>query len=132
MKYRALQLLMARVPKGERIRGHSMRIANSLTSEVDKTVAYLHDMVEDGYMSEEEVSLFFGAEVMLAVRAITRNPGVTYNHYIQIVSWNPIATRVKLADLADNLRDLPAHKESLRTRYTNAQEFLREIAALDR
>ena len=69
-----------------------------------QTVAVIHDVVEDTDVSLE--SLYragFRAEVISAVDALTRRQGEPYHLYIERVARNQIASRVKCADLAENL-----------------------------
>jgi hypothetical protein len=69
-----------------------------------QTVAVLHDVVEDTDVSLESLSRAgFGAEVISAVDALTRRQGEPYHLYIERVARNQIASRVKCADLAENL-----------------------------
>lgn len=68
-------------------------------------VALLHDFVEDGYATFEEVQPLFNLndEQMAALDAITRRQGEKYFDYIQRVKQNEMATTVKLADLQHNI-----------------------------
>lgn len=72
--------------------------------------ALLHDVVEDGHVSAQDIGETFGVTVGEAVDALTRResdsgkmPRYDYETYIYRVLNNPIACRVKLADLTDNL-----------------------------
>ena len=82
--------------------GHVERVAANFSAEpVVQTVAYLHDVVED--TSYTLCDLEYPQEVLDAVEAITRQVDETYKEFIDRVSRNEIATRVKIADLKDNL-----------------------------
>ncbi len=85
-------------------------------------VAYLHDVVEDSDVTSWGIRAGFGDEVADAVDALTRRPGEVYLTYIRRVAENPLARRVKLADNAVNLLDVPS--ESLRDRYERARIIL--------
>ena len=98
--------------------------------------AVLHDVLEDTETTAEEIEEQFGPEVAAAVIALTREPGESYQAYIQRTAMNSIARRVKVADLEDNL-DLrrsswaSTAKEnetllSLRRRYVTALKALME------
>ena len=56
----------------------------------------------------------FSEEVVAALDALTKRPGEAYDAFIGRVAANPIARRVKRADLMDNLdlRRLPAVTEA--------------------
>ena len=92
-------------------------------------VALLHDMVEDGYSTFEELRkrFFLNDEQMAALDAITRRQGEQYFDYIQRVKQNEVAKTVKLADLQHNItrcaNDLP-NRWGLIRRYAKAYGIL--------
>ena len=94
-----------------------------------RCVAYLHDIVEDGYACFEELQQRFNLddEQMAALDAITRRQGEKYFDYIARVKQNEMAKIVKLADLQDNInrcaKDLP-NRWGLLRRYVKAYEIL--------
>jgi (p)ppGpp synthase/HD superfamily hydrolase len=64
----------------------------------------LHDVLEDTDLSRADLeSEGFSKAVLDAVEALTRRSDETYEDFLHRVSLNPIALRVKLADLEDNL-----------------------------
>lgn len=92
-------------------------------------IAFLHDIVEDGYATFEELQQRFDLddEQMAALDAITRRQGEKYFDYIQRVKQNEMAKSIKLSDLGDNIRrcaeDLPNRCGLLR-RYGKAYGIL--------
>lgn len=94
-----------------------------------RCVAYLHDMIEDGYAGFEELQQRFDLDndQMAALDAITRRQGERYFDYIDRVKQNEMAKTVKLADLQDNIRrcaeDLP-NRWGLIRRYGKAYGIL--------
>ena len=84
---------------------HPLRLMLRLEDPTERIVAVLHDVVEDG--DEDSFSQLhrdgFTSEVCDAVRALTRASGETYEDYISRAGANPIARRVKLEYLHDNL-----------------------------
>lgn len=83
---------------------HPIRVMLQLESETDRIVAVLHDTVEDTDVSLEQVRrLGFGEAVVAALDAVTRRDGEDYFDFIARAAADPVARRVKLADLADNL-----------------------------
>ena len=87
---------------------------------------YLHDTVEEGYMTLTGIHTFFGDKIADAVDAVTRyDVAETYEDYIKRAAAHPIGRLVKIADIRDNLKDLPPELESLRARYEAA---LKELA----
>ena len=64
----------------------------------------LHDIVEDTHWTFEAL-LHEGipADVVDAVRCLTKMEGESYDQFIERVKTNPIAVAVKLNDLRDNM-----------------------------
>lgn len=83
--------------------GHPLRVMNSVTHETDKIVAVLHDVVEDTPVSLSALQIVFNSEIIDAIHYMTRSESATWKSYIEGVMSNKIATRVKIADLKDNL-----------------------------
>ena len=88
---------------------HPEAVAAQLTDEKDKIVGWLHDVLEDTDFSPAILREIFSREIMVALTAITRAEGEPWDEYISRVEKNPIAVRVKMADLMHNmqLRRLP-------------------------
>jgi len=81
---------------------HPIRVMARLDNETDRVVALLHDVVEDSPTTFDDLRKDFSEEVVSAVDHLTRRSDETYDAFIERVKKNPIAIRVKLADLADN------------------------------
>ena len=85
---------------------HPLRVMNQVESEEEKIVAVLHDIVEDTDISLDDLrNEGFSKEVVDAVECLTKQDGENYDSYIERISFNPLAVKIKLADLEDN-RDL--------------------------
>jgi (p)ppGpp synthase/HD superfamily hydrolase len=101
--------------------GHLERVAALVEGDVDKAVAWLHDLLEDCrdwdiHRLREAVSPL----VAEAVNTLTKLYDESYEEYIAgiMASGNQIAIRVKAADLTDHLRpDCPPIPDRLRRRY---------------
>jgi (p)ppGpp synthase/HD superfamily hydrolase len=93
-------------------------------------VALLHHVLEDTSIDVAELhELGFGEHIVRAVLLLTHERTVPYTDYIERLAHNPLARRVKLADLADNLRNnrrLESTSDVLARirRYKAAQDFL--------
>jgi (p)ppGpp synthase/HD superfamily hydrolase len=96
-------------------------------------VAVLHDVIEDtdwtiGRLRQEG----FSETVLLALDALTKREGEEYLAYVRRAGANLVASRVKLADLADNM-DLarissPTDRDRERLkRYESAIELLEAL-----
>lgn len=82
---------------------HSIRVANSLRTEEEKTVAILHDVDEDTTVTLDDLRNYgFSSDVIRAVDSITKRVGESYNDYLNRVAADDLAYRVKLADMWDN------------------------------
>lgn len=105
---------------------HPFAVADAVVGDDAKTVAYLHDVVEDTDATLEWLlEQGFPAHIVDAVDAITRRDGETYDDFIVRAGRNDIARRVKIADLRHNLD--PSRKGAtpeMRERYKRALEYL--------
>lgn len=82
---------------------HPVYVALSVQEEDEKIVALLHDIVEDTEVTLEDLRREgFSERVIGAVDAITHR-GEDYFEYIRRVKKNPLATKVKIADLKHNM-----------------------------
>lgn len=83
---------------------HCQRVADSILDAKAKTVAWLHDVLEDTEVTESDLRLLFDAEIVDAVVAITHPDGERNDVYWERIANNPLARQVKIADIHDNLR----------------------------
>ena len=81
---------------------HPIHLAEEMDDEISTCVALLHDTVEDTAVTLEDLSKEFPAEVVNAIRLLTHSEDVDYFDYVRAIKQNPIAVKVKLADLAHN------------------------------
>ena len=103
---------------------HPIRIMMPMETYEEKIVAILHDVVEDTECTLEMLQEKLGnSNVVEAVDAITRREGEDYFTYIERVSRNSIAKKIKIWDLRDNLSRRGASIK-LQDRYKKALEFL--------
>ena len=83
---------------------HPFFVASQMDDEDSTIVALLHDVVEDyGDMyTLDDLSDLFGDRVYNALALLTHNDDIPYMDYIKNIKNNPIARKVKLADLKHN------------------------------
>ena len=81
---------------------HPAHLAESMDDEFSCCVALLHDVVEDTDVTLEQLKAVFPAEVTDAVALMTHSDDTDYFDYVRAIKTNPIARKVKLADLAHN------------------------------
>lgn len=82
---------------------HPLFVASLVEGELAKTVALLHDVVEDSDWTLEDLRKEgLPEEVVQAVGILTKKRNENYEEYILRVKQNPLARQVKLADLKHN------------------------------
>ena len=104
---------------------HPLRVMARVQSETEKIVAVLHDIVEDtDYTIENLRDNGYSKQVLEAIECLTKRDGEDYDEYLNRCKSNPIARKVKIADLEDNIdikrldilkeEDLKRHNKYLR------------------
>ena len=89
---------------------HPLRVMSRLQSPTEKTVAVLHDVVEDTDWTFEDLrDEGFPEPILEALDCLTKRDGEPYEKLVKRSAANPLARRVKIADLEDNMdvRRLP-------------------------
>lgn len=83
---------------------HPLRLMQQMSTTEEQIVALLHDVVEDSPWTLDALRAEgFSEEVVAAVDSLTRREGETYDDFIKRGATNPLARRVKLADIEDNM-----------------------------
>jgi len=127
--------------KGKPYIAHPMRVFNGVVKihedgmfcdpddlEVIGAAAILHDVIEDGYINGVKVTAQtlldegFSQTIVDTVESLSRIDGETYFDFVMRTRQNSYAIPVKLADLNDNLSDLP--EGSLKDKYRLARYIL--------
>lgn len=82
---------------------HPFHLAEQMDTEETTVVALLHDVVEDSdYTLEDLKEMGYPASIIDALTLMTHDPSVPYMEYVKAISTNPIASKVKMADLQHN------------------------------
>jgi (p)ppGpp synthase/HD superfamily hydrolase len=116
---------------GEHYILHPIRVMLSLNSKLERTVAVLHDVLEDTNTKPEEINEKFGPDVFNAVVALTKKEGESYSAYLMRVAENPLALRVKRADISDNMSPIRLYKLSLEKRTYLREKYMKALNILD-
>lgn len=83
---------------------HVLRVMLALDTETEMIAGVLHDVVEDsGYSLADLKKTGFSDEIITTLDCLTKRDSENYNDYIERIKTSPIALRVKLADLEDNM-----------------------------
>ena len=81
---------------------HPIHLAEQMDTEEECIVALLHDVVEDTEVTFEDLEKEFSKTIIDAIRLLTHDKSVDYMEYVKNLKNNPIAKKVKLADLRHN------------------------------
>lgn len=84
---------------------HPKRVAERLLNESENVqiVAWLHDVVEDTSITLKDLEQIFNKKVIDALTLLTHDKSVPYMEYVEKISHNEIARKVKMSDLIDNM-----------------------------
>lgn len=113
---------------------HPIHLAEQMDDEISCCAALLHDVVEDTDVTMEQLQKDFPEEVIAVLELLTHEKGVDYFDYVRAIRQNPIAVKIKLADLAHNSdqtrcvgADLPEERLAYwREKYRRAKAILTE------
>jgi (p)ppGpp synthase/HD superfamily hydrolase len=116
--------------KGEPYFNHAMRVMEKMDTDEEKTVAILHDVLEDTQNTAYDLKdAGFPKNIIECVEQLTRENDMTYFEYIDDISTNDICSKVKLAEIEDNkdinrVRKLSFQTYSIDDRCKKVKEIL--------
>lgn len=105
---------------------HPLRVMCRMKTQTEMMVAVLHDVVEDTHYTLDDLrKAGYPEEVVAAVDSLSRREGESYEEFIERITLNRLAMRVKLGDLEDNMdvrrnNDLTEKDLQRLNRYTRA------------
>jgi (p)ppGpp synthase/HD superfamily hydrolase len=108
---------------------HPLRVMLQMETDIARIITVLHDVIEDGGI-EFLLEADFPSYIVGNVFILTRAAGEPYREYIEKVSKHELPTKVKLADLKDNLDPArtalldPVTNAKRREKYLWAQDYL--------
>ena len=73
-----------------------------MEDEISCCAALLHDVAEDTDITLDDLAREFPREVIDVLKLLTHDKDTDYFTYVRAIRENPIAKKVKLADLAHN------------------------------
>jgi len=112
---------------------HPYHLAEQMDDEISTCAALLHDVVEDTDVTFKDLEKDFPPAVIEVLKLLTHADDEDYYVYINRLKDNPIAKKIKLADIAHNSdqsrlvgtdKDNPETKEYFRKKYAKAIEIL--------
>jgi SpoVK/Ycf46/Vps4 family AAA+-type ATPase len=117
--------------------GHVTRVMNAGATEDEKIVGVLHDLIEDTDWKFEDLEKEgFPQYIIDAVRCVTKkSEDENYDDFVKRTATNPLAIKVKLNDLTDNMdiRRMPevTEKDLKRlNKYLKAYKYLENLNAV--
>jgi (p)ppGpp synthase/HD superfamily hydrolase len=109
---------------------HPLRVMMSLSTEAERIVGILHDVVEDSdwtfELLEEEG---FEDQILVALASVTAISGESYDDFIVRASSNPIGRQVKIADLKYNM-DMKRISDPTDCDFERLKQYSRSLAYL--
>jgi len=112
---------------------HPLRVMLTLETRTDRIAEVLHDVIEDtGWTLEGLREKGFAPEVVEAVDGLTRRDGESCQEFARRAGLHPVARRVKIADIEDNLdlsripKPTEAADRKRIERYERARDVLRD------
>ena len=109
---------------------HPLQVAAEVTTDEEKAVALLHDIIDDTDVTASELlAKGLPDNVVEAVKALTKKHNQNYAAYLAGVKKNRLATAVKLADLKHNsdlsrLEKITQKDRERAEKYRKAIEYL--------
>lgn len=82
---------------------HPMRVAMRCSTDEQRLVALLHDIIEDTRYTAKDLSYLFPKNIVNAILSVTNREGESYEAFVARAKKNTIGRVVKLHDLEDNL-----------------------------
>ena len=75
-----------------------------VTTNAERIVAVLHDVVEDceGWSFDRLLGEGYAPEIIAGLKSVTKVEGEAYEDFVKRAAAHPIGRRVKMADLTDN------------------------------
>jgi len=90
---------------------HPLRIMAKMDTDEERSVALLHDVLEDSeHTPESLLQAGIPSNIIDAVQCLTKHDDEDYEQFIQRVLTNDLAVKVKMADIHDNLQVLRLDK----------------------
>lgn len=104
---------------------HPIRVMCRLEGVGEKTVAMLHDVVEDTPWTLADLqNEGFPQPILEALDSVTKREGEPYEEFVKRSAHNPLGLKVKLADLEDNM-DLRRSRELTEEDKARLQKYVR-------
>ena len=111
---------------------HPFRVMLRMATDEERIAAILHDVIEDTAVTLDDLrAKGFSARVVEAVGLLTKTDGGSSDAYLDRIAAHPLARRVKIADLEDNmnLAEIPSVTEKDLARMAKYHGALKRLKA---
>jgi (p)ppGpp synthase/HD superfamily hydrolase len=109
---------------------HPLRVMLRMKTKDERIVALLHDVIEDTkYTLEDLREAGYSRKILQSLDYLTKRDGEEYEEFIKRVKRHPLARRVKIADLKDNL-DLKRIKKPKKRDLMRIKKYRRALSEL--
>lgn len=109
---------------------HPLRVMLRMKTNDERIVALLHDVVEDTeYTIEDLRKAGYSQKILRSLDYLTKRDGEEYEESIKRVKQNPMARKVKIADIEDNL-DLARIKKPKKRDLMRIEKYRRALSEL--
>jgi len=111
---------------------HPLRVMAKMKTDLEMSVALLHDVIEDSDITVEQLlAEGIPAEVVEAVVCLSKNENESYQDFVARAKKNKLAAKIKIADIEDNidalrLTSLDEYDLARIKKYHSAWRFLKE------
>ena len=110
---------------------HPFHLAEQMDSEDEVCVALLHDVMEDTTLTADDIRApGMDEPVVEALLLMCHQPEVPYLDYVAALAHNPLARKVKAADLRHN-SDLSRLDEPGPEDFARVEKYARALAILE-
>ena len=130
--------LMYEAHKGHKDKGnipyvfHPYHIAEQMNTEDEIIVALLHDVIEDTKITLEDIKSYgFNNNILEALKVITHDKNINYIDYINKISKNKLATKIKIRDLKHNI-DLSRIPNPTEVDYNRVNQYKKALEILNK
>lgn len=109
---------------------HPKKVASLVKTDEEKTVAWLHDVVEDTDITLNDLKAKgFADSIIEAISFMTHDSNVDYFDYVRNIKKNKLALAVKKADLTHNM-DISRIKNPTKHDYERLNKYEKAIEIL--
>jgi len=111
---------------------HPLRVMLRMKTKDERVVAVLHDVVEDTkYTLEDLRKAGYSQKVIQSLDYLTKRRCERYKIFIKRIKLNPLARKVKIADLEDNL-DLSRIKKPKKRDFMRIEKYRCALSELEK